>query len=265
MSENRIGLDQLKNLYNTTTESPDSLIELCYSGKEVYVKPLKVIDKKDLLKAIESKNEDIVNKKLDDLIIKYVEAKDGHLDFDELTSNERHQIMVYIRVAAGGNTAKIVHQCPNCESVNKNIEYDLENLHIKEYDRNEINPFIPIGNGDIEVEVCPLTRSVEKQVERYIKNNKIKTVTERQMSMVASHIKNVWVKDVSGEKDYVEFKNLEERIKFFFDLTGSDSNKIIDFISEKLDFGVKMPFKFVCESCGFESEEEVNVAAFFIS
>lgn len=261
-----INFDQLKNIYNTTGGVPDTEITLCYSKKEVFIKPLKVKDKKDLLKAIETKNEDIVNKKLDEIIIKYVEAKDGsNIDYEKLSTAERHQIMVYIRIAAGGDTANIVHQCPNCEVVNRNIQYDLNNLYLKEYNLNKEDAMIPVGNGSIKIELGPISRTIEREVEKYIKVNKIKSESEKQLALVASHIKEVWIDNDDGETDKVDFKNIEEKVQFFDSLQGRDSNNVIEKMNECLDFGIKMPFKFVCDSCGYSSEEEVNVAAFFIS
>lgn len=260
-----ISVDQLNNIYNTTGGTPDSEIELCFSGREVFIKPLKIKDKKDLLKAIETKNEDIVNKKLDEIIIKYVEPKDGgNIDFDELTSNERQQILVYIRIAAGGNSAKIVHQCPSCESINKNIEYDLENLYLKEFNVQKEELIVPLSNKSIKIELSPVTRKVERQIDRYVRNNKIKAMTERQMCLVAGHIKDVWIETEEGEQK-VEFKNIEQKIEFFDSLNGVDATNVMEVMNKCLDFGIKMPFHFKCDSCEYESEEEVNVAAFFIS
>lgn len=260
-----ISVDQLKNIYNTTGDTPDSKIDLCYCKRSVFIKPLKVKDKKDLLKSIESKNEDIVNKKLDEIIVKYVEPEDGgNLDYDNLTSNERQQILVYIRVAAGGNSAKIVHECPNCGMVNKNIEYDLDDMYLKEFDVNEDDMTIPIGKGNIKIELAPITRRIEKQIDRYVKNNKIKAMTEKQMCLVAGHIKDVWIDTDDGEQK-VDFKNIEEKINFFDGLNGVDATNVMEIMNKCLDFGIKMPFSFKCEKCEYEAEEEVNVAAFFIS
>jgi len=107
-----ISASDLRKLYAQSTTAPQMDIELCYSRKHILVKPLKVKDKKELLKSIESKNEILVNSVLDSIIARYVETIDGsEFNPQDLTTQERQQILVYIRVANGDDECKIAHQC----------------------------------------------------------------------------------------------------------------------------------------------------------
>ncbi|MCS7316906.1 MAG: hypothetical protein NZZ41_01100 [Candidatus Dojkabacteria bacterium] len=236
-------------------------VDLCYSGRKAFVRPLKIKDKKELLKAIESKDEKLVQKVLDEIILKYVELEDNR-PLDDLTVQERYQILAEIRRAASGDTIKIVHQCPNCEHLNKDLIFDLKNIIIKPYDFNIENK-ISLFNGNVEIVLGPLRREEEKKIEKIIFDKKIQSTSERQFLLMAGFIQNVFIKkdDIYGE---VKLKT-EEKIEFFENLSSSELDKIIDYI-KKSDYGVKLPFHFKCEKCSYENtQEEANVAVFFIS
>jgi phage FluMu protein Com len=259
-----ISIQDLKNLYSKTTESSQMEIELCYSKETILVKPLKTKDKKELLKSLESKNEIIVNKVLDDIIQKYCEKIDGtSVDHLELTTQERQQILVYIRVANGDTECKIAHQCPKCEEVNRNISFKTDSLILNEFEGKYENEVIQIGQGKFIFELNVIRRKDEIIGENYIKKNKLKTMTEKQYVMMATAIKSAQV-DVNGSKQDIEFTSIDEKISFLENLNTRDSNKILSYL-ETLDFGVKLPFEFKCSKCDHESTQEVNVAVFFIS
>jgi len=262
-----ISVTDLKKLYSQSTIAPQLDVELCYSGIHVKVNPLKVKDKKELLKSIESKNEIIVNSVLDDIISKYVETVDGsELNPHDLTTQERQQILVYIRVANGEDECKIAHQCPKCEFVNKNIAFKTNSLNEKKFEGERENTNVIIKNKDSQIvlELGVVTRRDEISGEEYIKKNKLKTMTDKQFAILATVIKNVHIKNGSDEPQTVEFKDIGEKIGFIENLKASDLRVITEYV-ESLDFGVTLPFNFTCTSCGHESQEEVNVAVFFIS
>lgn len=259
-----ISIQDLKKIYSSTTESSQMEIQLCYSKDSILVRPLKTKDKKELLKSLESKNEIIVNKVLDDIIEKYCEKIDGtSVDYLDLVTQERHQILVYIRVANGDTECKIAHQCPKCEHVNRNIPFNSDKLELKDFEGKKENEVIEVGQGKFRFELNVIKRKDEILGEDYIKKNKIKTMTEKQYVMMATAIKNVQV-NVDGVFQDVDFKTFDEKISFLENLNTRDSNKITSYL-EKLDFGIKLPFDFTCTECDHSSTQEVNVAVFFIS
>lgn len=262
-----ISVADLKKAYSQSVISNQMAIELCYSRKTILVRPLKVKDKKELLKSIESKNEMIVNAVLDDIIVKYVETSDGsELNPKELTTQERQQILVYIRVANGEDTCKIAHQCPKCESVNKNIVFKTNDLNLKLYEGDGQNTRISLKNKEshLVLELGVVTRLDEIKSEEYIKSNKLKTMTEKQFAILASVIKSAHIKIGTGEPLEVDFKDIGEKVSFMENLTTNDLEKINEYVTS-LDFGVTLPFDFTCTNCEYSSKEEVNVAVFFIS
>jgi hypothetical protein len=255
-------LGDLKKIY-ATRSSPENAIKLCYSQKEVFVKPLKIKDKKEILKAIESKNEVIINKALDDVIEKYAEYADGS-DFNvsTLTSQERFQLLVHIRVSAAGTTAKIAHECPSCGTINKDITYDLTAMYVKNYTKPDSGDEILLANGNIKIKLGPMTRDKEIEIERFIKKNKLNSSSEKNFALMAGIIKAITMKQDDVESDVK--LTTDEIIDFFENLPATELDKILDYF-KNTDFGVKMPFEFKCEKCGHESTEEVNIAVFFIS
>lgn len=255
-------ISDLKKLYATSSNAENST-KLCYSQKEVLIKPMKVKDKKEVLKAIESKKENLINKALDNIIEKYVEPVDGsEFEVAKLTTQERHQILVHIRVAAAGDTAKIVHECPNCRHLNKYIEFNLNSLYIQPYKEPNTGNTIDVLNGAIRIHLNPINRETEMQIESYIKRNKIETTSEKNFALMAGVIGKVEM----NQDDFIgEVKmSIDEKIEFFENLSSTEFDKITDYFKQ-IDFGVKMPFDFKCEKCGHEEEQEVDVAVFFIS
>lgn len=262
-----ISVADLKKLYSQSTISAQMDIELCYSRKHILVRPLKVKDKKELLKSIESKNEIIVNSVLDDIITRYVETVDGsEFSPHDLTTQERQQILVYIRVANGEDECKIAHQCPKCEFVNKNIAFKTDSLNLKLFDgvQETKNVIIKNGSTQIVLELGVVTRKDEILGEEYIKKTKLKTMTDKQFAILATVIKKAFIKDGDKEAQEVDFIDIGEKISFLENLRSTDLSIITNYV-ESLDFGVTLPFDFICTNCAHESQEEVNVAVFFIS
>lgn len=264
---NKITLSDVRKqiAISSNNNSPDMEIKLCYSGKTILVKPLKVKEKKELLKSLESKNEILVNRVLDEIIQSYVVTQDDtELDTKTLTIQERHQILVYIRAANGDEVVKIAHQCPSCNKVTRDIPYELsKKSYVKDFDHNGAKKVVTICSDAVEINYDVLFRNEEIEVEEYIKEEKLKTVSERQFVMVAASIKDIFLNDGTG-RQRVENTTLEEKMEFIEELDTKEFNVISSAISE-LDFGVKMPFDFKCSHCEYESKEEVNATVFFIS
>lgn len=255
-------IKDLKKLY-ATNSSAETTVKLCYSQREVYIYPMKIKDKKEVLKAIESKKENIINKALDLIIEKYVEPVDGE-DFDikSLTTQERHQILVHIRVAAAGDTAKIVHECPSCQHLNKDIEYNLNDMFVQPYREPETGNVLEVAGGAIKIYLGPMNRSAELQIESYIKRNKLESASEKNFALMSGVIQKIEITqdDMTGEVTMT----VDEKVEFFENLSNTEFDAITEYF-KSIDFGVKMPFEFTCSNCGHSEEQEVNVAVFFIS
>lgn len=264
MSET-FNINDLRKVYSENNASLHE-IELCYSRNPVLIKPLKIKDKKELLKSIESKNESAVNRMLDTIIDKYVEYKNGDsINSMELTSQERQQIMVNIRLASVvKDTIKIVHSCPSCEHVNKNIPYNVNDIVVDFYEKDDDSKdYIEVANETVKIFLKPMSRRKEIEIENIIKKRKYKTDSEKYFTMIAGVIDKIVARidDVESEVSLTT----EEIINFFDNLASSELNKITEYF-ENINFGVKLPLDFKCEKCGYENDEEVvHATVFFIS
>ncbi len=263
--DNKFSVADLRKQIAVNEHQPDMEISLCYSGRTVLVKPLKVKEKKELLKSLESKIEILINRVLDDIIEGYVTAADSNeFNTKELPTQERHQILIYIRAANGDETAKIAHQCPKCEKVTKDISYKLtKDSYVKNYEEPKGGKIVTICKGQVEIHYDVIFRHEEINVEEYIKEHKLKTVSERQFAMVAASIKKIFFNQ-SGRKIEVTLESVKDKMEFIEELDSSEFTTITNAISN-LDFGVKMPFEFKCNHCDYTSKEEVNATVFFIS
>jgi hypothetical protein len=265
--DNKFSLADLKKqiAINTNSHSPDLEITLCYSGRHVLVKPLKVKEKKELLKSLESKNEIIINKVLDDIIQEYVIPTDSsEFNPKELPTQERHQILIYIRAANGDEIAKVAHQCPKCEKVTKDIPYAIsKDSYVKQYEEPADGKIVTICNGLVEIHYDVILRYEEMRVEEFIKNKKLKSMSEKQFAMIAAAIKEIYMVTAAG-KQKVDVGTIDEKLLFIEDLDTKEFTKILEAVNS-LDFGVKMPFDFKCSECDYTAKEEVNATVFFIS
>lgn len=263
--DNKFSVADLRKQIAVNDHQPDMEITLCYSGRTVLVKPLKVKEKKELLKSLESKNEILINRVLDDIIESYVTAADANeFNTKELPTQERHQILIYIRAANGDESAKIAHQCPKCEKVTRDIVYNLnKDSYVKNYEEPKEGKVVTICKGQVEIHYDVIFRHEEMEVEEYIQKHKLKTVSERQFAMVAASIKKIFF-NRDGKKVEVTLDSVSDKMEFIEELDSSEFTSITNAIGN-LDFGVKMPFDFKCSHCDYTSNEEVNATVFFIS
>jgi hypothetical protein len=259
-------VDDLRKIQaSAKTEAEELPIELSYNRKQAFIKPLKVKDKKSLMKAIETKNEKLIHKLFDNIVEKYVTLEDG-ISLDDITVSEKYQILTWIRRSAAGDTVKIIHKCPECEKVTTGIDYDLNNIQVKMFESDEENPIdnkIVTAGGKITLYLGPITRKDEKEIDSVIYARNIESLTERQFMHMVGAIKRVEVtsEDMSGDVDF----KIEEKIDFFESLDSNVLDKINNYL-RKIDHGVKMPFNFKCSHCGYENKTEMaNITVFFIS
>jgi hypothetical protein len=256
-------LNDLKRIQKDDDSLKEFSEKLCYhTDITAYFSALKIKDKKELLKSIESKDEEAINRNFDRIIEKYVKF-DPDISTDDLTVQERYQILTYMRRAAAGDSVKIAHQCPECEKINSDIEYDLNNMEVTYFDKdNELETSIKVSKK-ISVHLGPMTRKDEREVETLIKKRKVKSVTERQIISLIGIIKKVEIEeeDIVGEVKLTP----SEKLEFFEELNQSIIDDMIEYM-KKIENGVKLPFSFNCEFCDYANEEEeASVAAFFIS
>ena len=212
-----------------------------------------------MLKALESQDEQLVQKVLDRIMEQYV-TYDGDITNQTITVQERYQILTALRRAASGDETTIIHICPECDHVNKDISYNLDSMVTKTCDRSVDN--VIVLNNAVKVHLGPITREEEANMEKIIAARGIESRSERNFLLTAALIKKVELTqdDTTGE---VEMK-LTDLIEFFEDMDTKQLEKITEY-AKTTDHGVKLPFNFKCEKCKFENKkEEAHVTLFFI-
>ncbi len=257
-----INLADLKKMYATRDQSAAHMeIKLCYSGKNVYVRPMKVKDKKDILKAVETKNDTVLNRLLDELVEKYVEAEDKRpVLTGDLTQKEKEQIIVYMRLAVGDldKTINIAHECPQCKQIAKDIPFSLDAMSVTEYNKDD-RDVVAIFDGKIRIKMGPITLNDERAIEENVKKKKLTATSDKQLVTVAALIKRIYV-----DNEPSDVVTLDDKVSFLEQLALSDLQALTGYL-ERYDFGVKLPFDFKCAGCGFKGEQEANPAVFFMS
>jgi len=261
MSDSKFTLGDLKKAQaESNKETPEIRLPLCYhTDCSALLRPLKVKDKKDMLKALESQDEQLVQKVLDRIMEQYV-TYEGDVSNQTITIQERYQILTALRRAASGDETSIIHICPECEHVNKDIPYNLKNMITKSYD-SEVDNVISL-NDSVKVHLGPVTREEEAEMEHLIDARGIKSRSERNFLLTAALIKKVVLTkdDTTGE---VEME-LHDLIDFFEEMDTKQLEMITNY-AKSTDHGVKLPFHFTCEKCNYENKkEEAHITLFFI-
>jgi predicted kinase len=239
---------------------------LCYSGKYVYVRPIKMKDKKEFLKLMEKENNELLDAFIDNLIEKYVSTGDDTpIDAKTLVDQERHQLLMVIRqLSTTQESIQIDHVCPKCKVLNKNIQFDLTNIIINSFS-------VPAGyentleskNGNVKFSVGLLTRGEIIEIEKHITDKSIDTKVEKDFVYLASTIKEMYLKIDDIERKYIP--TIPERIEFVENLSFDDFDKIRKFFEACGSFGLSLGFKFKCTDCDYKNEkEEAKIVNFFI-
>jgi hypothetical protein len=242
---------------------PTEVVDLPSGLGKATIRPMKVREQKDFLKALEKKDEFLINEAFDSILHNCVETINGEpFDKDKIVIQDRTYLLIKIRQISTGNEVKISHICPKSEKVYNDIQIDLNNLQVNKADPKEIFKEIYLLNDKVKIKLSPVTRKTEKDLEKYLKANN-NSIVDRRYCGYASVINEVYYKNEetsSYEKVDISFNELVEFITNHF------SNKDLELLNtyiSGLDFGIKLKFHF--KSDVYENEnEEANLISFFI-
>jgi hypothetical protein len=260
-----ISFQDIKKAYVSKASALETT--LCYSGTVVNVKPIKMRDKKEFLKAIETESEENVEIFVDNMIEKYVTDKsDNQLNAKQLVDQERYQLLMLIRKhSTTQDTVHIDHICPKCGELNNNIQFEFGNISVKQYVCPDgVEDTIKSRNGNIEYVIGMLTRGEIYDIEKYIKEKKIESKVEKDFVYMSCSIKEIYKIDDEVRTKYIP--KISERIEFAENISFDEFEKIRKYFEKQESFGVVMPFSFKCSKCEFANEkEEAKIINFFIA
>jgi hypothetical protein len=261
-----ITFEDFKKKFSLETNKtiPQDFVELPSSGAKATIRPMKVKEQKEVLKALEKRDEFLINEALDAILSNCVVTVDGEpFDGDKLCIQDRTYVLMRIRQLTTGPKAKISHVSNKTGKVHENIEIELDKLLVEKYSGTNLNQTIDVADG-FKLHLGPVTRKNEKDIEKYLKANKDNSLIDRRYAAYAAIIKAVSMK--SEGSDVFEKLDLSftQALEFVNKLTSqADLDKIDEYIKKELDFGLRLTFDF--KDGDYENpKEELTLLSFFI-
>jgi hypothetical protein len=261
-----ITFDDFKKKFSIETNKtiPQDVVELPSSGAKATIRPMKVREQKEVLKALEKRDEFLINEALDAILSNCViTIDDAAFDGDKLCIQDRTYLLMRIRQLTTGPKAKISHVSNKTGKVHENIEIELDKLPVDKYQGTNLNQAIDVAEG-IRLHLGPVTRKNEKDIEKYLKANKDNTLIDRRYAAYAAIIKSVSMK-TEGADTYEKLNlTFDQALEFVNKMTAQqDLDKIDEYIKKELDFGLRLTFNF--KDGDYENpKEELTLISFFI-
>lgn len=257
--------DFKKSLAKNKDISEDVITLPSNKNTKLTIRPMKVKEQRAILKALEKKDEYLVNTAFDQLLERCVISVDGEsFDCDDLIIQDRSYVLIKIRQLSTGNEAKISHICPVSGKVVNDIEIDLNDLDVDFFDdEEELAKEIQLSDS-VKVKVGPVTRKDEKQMDKWAKNSKDKdSIIDKRYCAYASIIKEIQFKGEDAEDFEKVETTYEQKVQFVVDSCSHKDLEKFDEYLKTLDFGIRLKFHFKSDEYENE-EEEVNLISFFI-
>lgn len=241
-------------------------IKLCYSEKEVNLRPIRMKDKKDFLKVLESTNDTQIDTYIDKLIKTYVsDSEENPLEPASLVDEERRQLLVWLRrISTHAETVNIDHVCPKCNALKEDIVFPLTNIVVEYFKKPEdAENLIETKGGNVKFLIGQLTRQENLDINNYYTEAKIESSVEKEFITLAATIKEIYI--VMDDISRKHVPSIAERVEFLGNLSLDDFEKINTYFSKCTPFGPKMVFDFKCSACDYaNNKEEVKIVDFFI-
>ena len=243
---------------------PQDVVELPSSGAKATIRPMKVREQKEVLKALEKRDEFLINEALDGVLSNcVVTVNDEPFDGDKLCIQDRTYLLIRIRQLTTGPKAKISHLSAKTGQVHDNIEIELDKLTVDKYSGKGLTRTLDITE-QIKVHVGPVTRKNEKDIEKYLKSRKDQSLIDRRYAAYAAIIKSISMKEEGSEVFERLDLTFDQALEFVNQMLGHNELKLLDtYIQEELDFGVRLTFHF--KDGEYENpKEELALISFFI-
>lgn len=259
-----ITLQDIKKAYATKASTTE--ITLCFSGKKVLLRPLRMKDKKEFLKVLESENDVLIDNFIDGLIERYVsEFDENTLKSATLIDQERKQLLMYLRkISTTATHINIDHACPKCDKIIENVPFPLDGATTDNFKKPEgVDNLIEAGNGNVKFLVSHLTRQDNLDIDKYITEKEVKSEVEKEFIIMAATVKEIYLNLDDMNRKMVP--SIKERHEFVENLSIDDFEKIKNYFTTCSHFGPKLVFEFACSACDYKNaKEEAKIVDFFI-
>jgi len=227
------------------------------TGEEIKFKPLTTKLIKKLLVYENSKDQDVIENALDELIMSTITSP-ATFNILDVYMQDRFSLLLEIRKKSKGETYQFTLECPECKS------QSLQTINLNDLEEKKLNP-----NYNKEIKLTEnitigldyITRREHKEGLNYIKKIKSNSETEKlfnsAMVMLCFGIEYIKVND---EKD--DSITIEDKLHLIENIPTSILEKIKNWSNEN-NFGVNMSFSRKCPNCKHEEIIEVPLTDFF--
>lgn len=250
MSEvKNVNIRDLINVY-------DSKCKLC-SGRELSTKPITTAQLKSLLVHENETNHVIIEEALDNILIGSVTTPDFNLD--DLTLQERMELMLELRIISKGKFYNFTHKCDKC-----NLEF------IVNKDLTEL-PKTPVSETEITINITDIitltigmpTRGHQRQsYEYYDAYNPQSIMDTIKMVDIATGTFAYAIKEILIEGDPADI-SIEDKIYLLDNMPREKFEEISTFFKDN-SYGVEFEFGFMCKGCGKKFTMMMPLNDFFV-
>jgi hypothetical protein len=257
-----------KFVINNNKEMPQAVVELPSNRQKTLIKAMKVKEQKEFLKALEKRDEFLINEAFDKILTSCVlTVNEEPFDGDKLCVQDRMFLLIKIRQLSSGDKILIPHVIVVDEKEKtEQIEVDMTKFNVV-YKEGNLNKEVLL-NPTTKIILGPSTRKNEKDLENWIKTKGVSkdSLVERRFAAYATLIKEIWfIPEDSKDKSWEQVTlNFAEAVEFVTDACTEKDLKQFEEYAKELDFGIKLIVPVNVE--GYNNpEEEVNLISFFIN
>lgn len=257
-----------KFVIDNNKDIPQAIVELPSNRKKATLRAMKVKEQKEFLKALEKRDEFLINEAFDKILTACVlTVNDEAFDGDTLCVQDRMFLLLKVRQLSSGDKITIPHVIEvDGKEKTEQIEVDMTKFNVT-YKDGELNKEVMI-NPTTKILLGPSTRKNEKDLETWIKTKGVskESLIERRFAAYATLLKEIWfIPEDSKDREWVNVPvTFSDAVEFVTDACTEKNLKQFEEYAKELDFGIKLVVPVNVNGYSNPSEE-VNLISFFIS
>ena len=211
------------------------------TGNVITYRPYVVKEEKILLIAMESQDENEIEKAVLNIIKECVESP---INVDDLTTFDVEMIFITLRSKSVGEGIKITPKCVHCKESNE-VKIDLEKVTVENLS-NTVDKHIKLTD-DISIDLKWHTMKDRTE------DLKKETETETIINMIVASLETIY----SGEEIFaVKDASKKETVDFVESLNTDQFNNIVEVLSKSPYMSYDL--KFDCKKCSKENTMEMK-------
>ena len=211
------------------------------TGKSITYRPYVVKEEKLLLIAMESQDENQIEKAVLNIIKECVESP---INVDDLTTFDVEMIFITLRSKSVGEGIKLAPKCKYCEEINE-VKIDLEKITVENLS-DTVDKHIKLTD-DISIDLKWHTMKDRTE------DLKKETETETIINMIVASLETIY----SGEEIFaVKDFSKKETVDFVESLNTDQFNEIVEVLANVPYLSYDMDYD--CEKCGKENHISLN-------